>query len=181
LQRKIANTDAEKLHHARLEQLHRMVLRAAADGDQGAKNVLGVTPSDTALRIILDTQSLPDENGEVYETCDLQSFSCHYYAYEQAAASVLLQRSGQKDGVYQVVIGTEARAPRKAKSVGEAPANVALGRDVTQSKSSSSAPKSRKTVSTVAGQEEGIQTPRRRQASSSTAKKNSDCLIYRVT
>jgi hypothetical protein len=146
LQRKIQRTDAEQLHHARLAKLHRIVLRAALDGDEGAKKVLGVTPSDTALKIIMDTQRLPGEDGDDDEDFDLTSFAVHYYAFEEAASSVLLRRSGMKHGVFQVVIGTEKRAPKKAQAIADRPKRPGKSRADNVTSSSRAAPKSRKTA-----------------------------------
>jgi hypothetical protein len=114
LRRKIRETDAEKLHYARLEQLHRVVRRAASEGHQDAKNMLGRNASDTALKIIMATQPEPDEEIEAYTPWNLFGFDIGYYAFEEAASSVLLEKSEMKDGVFQVVIGTEKRAPRKS-------------------------------------------------------------------
>jgi hypothetical protein len=146
LQRKIERTDAETLHHARLAKLHRIVLRAASDGDEGARKVLGVTPSDTALKIIMDTQRLPGEDGDDDDAFNLTSFAVHYYAFEEAASSVLLRRSEMKDGIFQVVIGTEKRAPKKAQTKAERPKPPGKIRARDVSKSSRTAPKSRKTA-----------------------------------
>jgi hypothetical protein len=114
LQRKIRETDAEKLHYARLEQLHRVVSRAASEGHEDAKKMLGRNPSDTALKMIMATQPEPDEDIEAYTPLNLFGFDIGYYAFEEAASSVLLERSEMKDGVFHLVIGTEKRTPRKA-------------------------------------------------------------------
>jgi hypothetical protein len=135
------------LHRARIEQLHRVVIRAANDGDEGAIRVLGATPSETALKIIMETQRLPGESDDADEVFDLTPFAVHYYAYEEAASSVLLQKSEMKDGVFQVVIGTEKRAVRKAQGIAERPKPQGKGRAGNVTKSDRPAPKSRKKVS----------------------------------
>jgi hypothetical protein len=144
LRRKMESTDAEKLHYARLEALHRTVRRAASDGDEAAKKLLGRNASDTALKIILTTQPAPDDDSDEHQATDLFGFSMAYYAYEEAASSVLLRRSESKDGVFQVVIGTEKRVPRKAQSIADRPKRPGKSRARNVTDSGRAAPKSRK-------------------------------------
>ncbi len=114
LQRKIANTDAEKLHYARLQKLHRVVCRAALDGNERAQKILGRNPSDTALNLILATQPDREEYPEHLFPIDLFGFDMTYYAFEEATSSLMLQQAEMKDGVFHVVLGSEKRAPRKS-------------------------------------------------------------------
>jgi hypothetical protein len=92
----------------------------------------------------MDTQLEPDEDGQQYETFDLSSFSVHYYAYEEAAAHYMMEKDGCKNGRYQVVLGTEKRAPRKAKTIAERPKPQGKSRVGNATSSSRTAPKSRK-------------------------------------
>jgi hypothetical protein len=143
LQRKIANTDAEKLHYARLQKLHSVVRRAALDGNERAKQMLGRNASDTALKLILETQPEGEEDIEAYTPSQLFGFDIGYYAFEEAASALILQQTEQKHGVFQVVIGTEKRTPRKAQSIAERPKRQGKGREIPKSRNSRSAPKSR--------------------------------------
>jgi hypothetical protein len=146
LQRKIANTDAEKIHYARLEALHSIVRRAASDGSEDAQKLLGRNASDTALRLILHTQPVEDEEIEAHTPLSLFGFDLSYYAFEEAASAVMLEKSEMKHGVFQVVIGTEKRAPRRAQGIAERPKPQGKGRAGNATSSSRTAPKSRKTV-----------------------------------
>jgi hypothetical protein len=143
LHRKIRDEGEESIHYARLERLHAVVRRAASQGDEGAKKLLGKNAPDTALRIILSTQPEPGEDMEDYMATDLIGFDLAYYAYEEAASSVLLQRSQMKHGVFRVVIGTEPRAPRRRESIADRPSARDPNRERPKSTSSCAAPKGR--------------------------------------
>jgi hypothetical protein len=143
LQRKIANTDAEKLHYARLQKLHRVVCRAALAGNKHAQGMLGRNASDTALKIILQTQPEEGEDIECNTPLSLFGFDMTYYAFEEATSSLMLQNMNAKDGMFQVVIGTEKRAPRKEKTIAERPKRQGKSREIPKSHNSRPAPKSR--------------------------------------
>jgi hypothetical protein len=146
LQRKIANTDAEKLHYARLEKLHSVVRRAALDGNERAQEILGRNASDTALKLILATQPEPEERLEHLFPVDLFGFDMTYYAFEEATSSLMLQKAEQKHGVFQVVIGTEKRVPRKAQSIADRPKRQVKSRAGQGTDRNRAGPKSRKTA-----------------------------------
>jgi hypothetical protein len=146
MQRKIANTDAEQLHYARLQKLHRVVCRAALDGNQRAQEIVGRNPSDTALKLILATQPDREEYPEHLFPVDLFGFDMTYYAFEEATSSLMLQQAEMKDGVFHVVLGTEKRASRKAKAIAERPKPQGKSRAGNVTSSSRAAPKSRKTL-----------------------------------
>jgi hypothetical protein len=120
--RKAAATTQEKLHYARLQALHDIVQCAALDGDERAAEMLGKNPSDTALKIILLTQPAPIVDDEAFADWDLRGFDIALYAYEEAASSVLLEKTELKDGVFQLVIGTEPRQSRQRQSIADRPA-----------------------------------------------------------
>jgi hypothetical protein len=146
LRRKIESTDEEKLHYARLEKLHNIIRRAAADGNADAQNMLGRNASDTALKLILQTQPEEGEEIEAHTPLSLFGFDFSYYAFEEAASAAMLEKSQAKDGVFQVVIGTEKRAPRRAQRIAERPKPQGKGRAGNATSSSRTAPKSRKTA-----------------------------------
>ncbi len=124
--------------------MHKTVRRAATDGDLDAQKMLGRSASDTALKIILLSQRPPDERNDDGDQWDLLGFDLSYYAYEEAAASVILEKSHLKEGVFQVVIGTEPRASRKEKALAERPKSTGKSRACNVTESSRPAPKSRK-------------------------------------
>jgi hypothetical protein len=121
LRRKAEKQGAEAVHYARLQEIHRVVKRAALDGDENAAKVLGSSPSDTALRVIIATQPPEAYEDNGYLPVDLFGFDFAYYAYEEAASSVILERTGAKDGVFQVVVGAPAPAKRQGKSGADRP------------------------------------------------------------
>jgi hypothetical protein len=122
LRRKADKQGVEALHYARLEEMHRVVKRAALDGNEEAAKILGKSPSDTALRVILTTQPPEAYEDNGYLPFDLFGFDFAYYAYEEAAGNVILEKTGAKDGVFQVVVGAPAPAKRKEKSGADRPA-----------------------------------------------------------
>jgi hypothetical protein len=154
LQRKIRDEGEESVHYARLERLHAVVRRAASQGDEGAKKLLGKNAPDTALKIILSTQPEPGEDMEDYMPTDLIGFDIAYHAYEEAASDILLKRSEMKHGVFQVVIGTEARAPRRRESTADRPSAQGQSRERPKSTSSRAAPKGREKVAPAAAKEQ---------------------------
>ncbi len=154
LQRKMRDMSDEKLHYARLEQLHAVVRRAALDGNEAAEKILGRNAADTALKLILSSQPPPPVDDEAPWDVDLLGFELAYYAYEEAASSVLLERSEVKNGIFQVVIGTEARAPRCRKSIADRPNAQGQGRERLKPISSRAAPKGREKVAPSAAKEQ---------------------------
>jgi hypothetical protein len=144
LQRKIASTDAEKLHYARLQKLHRVVCRAALDGNERAQEILGRNASDTALKLILATQPEREEHPEHLFPVDLFGFDMTYYAFEEATSTLMMQQAEIKDGVFRVVIGTEKRVPRKAQSIADRPKRQGKKRVGQGTGRDRAAPKSRK-------------------------------------
>jgi hypothetical protein len=149
LRRKIAKQGVEAVHYARLQELHHVVKRAALDGNEAAAKLLGNSPSDTALRVIISTQPPEAYEDNGYLPVDLFGFDFAYYAYEQAASTVVLERTGAKDGVFQVVVGAPAPATRKGKSVADRPtATSSAKRNVTKKNRTRRAKKPLK-VSTV--------------------------------
>jgi hypothetical protein len=143
LRRKIESTDEEQLHYARLERLHAVVRRAADSGDEGAKKLLGRNASDTALKLILASQPDPPIDDVAPLEMDFVGFNIGYYAYEEAASCVLLDKAEMTSGVFKVVLGTEKRAPRKAKTIAERPKRQGKSREIPKSHNSRPAPKSR--------------------------------------
>jgi hypothetical protein len=92
----------DKRYHWRLQKLHGVIERAAADGNERAKEVLGINAYDTALRMIILSQPQSGAAEDSFAGWDLEGFELAFHAYEQAVESVMLRQSGKKYGVFQI-------------------------------------------------------------------------------
>jgi hypothetical protein len=121
LRRKVEKEGAEAAHYARLQEIHRVVKRAVLDGNENAAKVLGNSPSDTALRVILFTQPPEAYEDNGYLPIDLFGFDYAYYAHQEIAGNVLIEKTGEKGVVYNVFLNAKAPVESKQKSIADRP------------------------------------------------------------
>ncbi len=92
----------ERRYHWRLQKLHASIELAAADGNERAKQVLGINAYDTALRMIIFSQPQSGAAEDSFAGWDLEGFELAFHSYEQAVAQVKLEQSGKRHGVFQI-------------------------------------------------------------------------------
>ena len=94
--------EGERAYHWRLQKLHAIIQRAVDAGDERAREFLGVNAYDTALRLIFHSQPEEDLADDWFGGWSLQGFDMALYAYQEAAADLMLKQAGKRDGVFMV-------------------------------------------------------------------------------